>query len=183
MLTSYFLDVMDPGAFSSVSAMSREVLAQLRQPPGHAQRIKRLVAKRAAPTTQRKIRGFPLQLCEVVAKYCLQQKSFEDVCRLVNADLQKLCDVVPGLWVDFQRNATQTGWEDFKEPFIRNVAGYCGIRLLGIGNRVRIAWVGIGYRVGIAWVGIGCVGIAWVGIGCVGRRERTHARKLKRFMH
>ena len=54
---------------------------------------------------------------------------------------------------------------------------------VGIGNRVRIAWVGIGYRVGIAWVGIGCVGIAWVGIGCVGRRERTHARKLKRFMH
>jgi hypothetical protein len=68
-------------------------------------------------------------LCEVVIKYSLQNLSFGDVMSRVNTELKGLCEAVPGLWVDFQRKATQTGWVDLPEKFVRNVAGYCGIRL------------------------------------------------------
>jgi hypothetical protein len=129
VLVSYFLDMMDASTSSSLSALSREVLTQLRQPPGHARRIRRLIAKRATPAAQPKIRGYPVQLCEVVTKYSLQNLSFGDVMRRVNTELKGLCEAVPGLWVDFQRKATQTGWVDLPEKFVRNVAGYCGIRL------------------------------------------------------
>ena len=129
MLVSYFLDMMNPGESPSLSAMSREVLAQLRQPLQHAQRVTRVIARRATPAAQPKVRGYPPQLCEVVTKYCVQNLSFEDVMRHVNLDLKKMCDIVPGLWVEFQRKAKQTGWVNFNEKFIRNVAGYCGIKL------------------------------------------------------
>ena len=125
MLVSYFLDMMNPGESPSLSAMSREVLAQLRQPLQHAQRVTRVIARRATPAAQPKVRGYPPQLCEVVTKYCVQNLSFEDVMRHVNLDLKKMCDIVPGLWVEFQRKAKHTGWVNFNEKFIRNVAGYC----------------------------------------------------------
>ena len=88
VLVSYFLDMMSAGESPSLSAMSREVLAQLRQPPQHAQRVTRVIARRATPAAQPKVRGYPPQLCEVVTKYSLENKSFEDVMRHVNAELK-----------------------------------------------------------------------------------------------
>ena len=117
MLVSYFLDMMSAGESPSLSAMSREVLAQLRQPPQHAQRVTCVIARRATPAAQQKVRGYPPQLCEVVTKYSLQNKSSEDVMRHVNAELKGQCDVVPGLWMDFQRKAKQTSWVSIKSLF------------------------------------------------------------------
>jgi hypothetical protein len=88
VLVSYFLDMMNAGKSPSLSAMSREVLAQLRQPPQHAQRVTRVIARRATPVAQPKVRGYPPQLCEVVTKYSLENKSFEDVMRHVNAEFK-----------------------------------------------------------------------------------------------
>jgi hypothetical protein len=50
-------------------------------------------------------------------------------------DSRDFCEAVQGLWIEFPHKSTQTGWADFSEGIVKNVAGDCGIRSLATRKR------------------------------------------------
>jgi hypothetical protein len=129
VLLAYHLDALEEEDFASAAMRARVVLAHVRQPQKHSQRVLRLMAKRetvenALPQKQ----AYPTELCNIVVRFSLQNMSDADVCRCVNKELVCLCAISPGAWREFQHHPGQAEFKPISEKRARAIAHWAGVR-------------------------------------------------------